>query len=150
MQQQAGIYAPPGPGLVYAPCSLRTNACKFPPLAQPVREALLKLHTRLWSVQCSLFYYLHYVQDTERPSELCSCVVAHARDIHSHHPRFVGWYGKFMCPFFEYFARVCSEEEAGADECACACARLDVFCMQVSAFLQCVQALLARGGLKNT
>ena len=150
VQQQAGIYTPPGPGLVYAPCSLRTNACKFPPLAQPVREALLKLHTRLWSVQCSLFYYLHYVQDTERPSELCSCVVAHARDIHSHHPRFVGWYGKFMCPFFEYFARVCSEEEAGADECACACARLDVFCMQVSAFLQCVQALLARGGLKNT
>lgn len=148
-QLQAGVYAQAGPDIAYAPCSLARSACKFPPLAHPVREALLKLHAHLWSVQCSLFHYLHYARDIERPSELCSCVVAHARDIHMHRPLFVGWYGKFLCPLFEYFARVCSEEEIDATADECACVRLDVFCMQVSAFLQCVQALLARAGLKH-
>ena len=132
--------APPGQASVPG-----TTTGRIPPLAQPVRGALLKLHAGLWSVHCSLCYYRHYAHDCERPAELCPCVLAHARTIHAHRPLFVGWYAKFLCPFFEYFARVCSEQDTSADECACACRRLDVFCMQVAGFVQCVQALLARG-----
>ena len=129
--------APPGP------CALTTGAGRPPPLAQPVRAALLKLHECVWSVQCRLAYYLHYAGDTERPSELCPCVVTHARNIHAHRPLFVGWYCKFLCPFFDYFASVFRERGGNADECACA--RLDLFCRQVSALVQCVQELLVRG-----
>jgi hypothetical protein len=136
---QAPMLCPPA-GL----CALETGMGRIPPLAQPVRDALLKLHARLWSVQSSLCYYMYYARDTERPAELCPCVVAHARDITAHCPLFVGWYGKFLCPFFEFFARICCEQAAGADEHACGCMRLDFFCMQVVSFLQCVQGLLAR------
>ena len=136
--QAPGSCPPPGP------CALQTSASRIPPLTQPVRDVLLKLHARLWNVQCFLCYYLHHAHDTERPAELCPCVVAHARDIQMHRAHFVGWYGKFLCPFFDYFARVCSEEPAGADGCSCACARLDSFCIRLAGFMQCVQALLTR------
>lgn len=125
-------------------CVPGTTTGRIPPLAQPVREALLRLHAGLWSVQCSLCYYRHYAHDCERPGEQCPCVVVHARTIHAHRPLFIGWYAKFLCPFFEYFARVCSEQGASADECPCACRRLDVFCREVAAFVECVQELLAR------
>ena len=136
--QAPGSCPPPGP------CALQTSASRIPPLTQPVRDVLLKLHARLWNVQCFLCYYLHHAHDTERPAELCPCVVAHARDIQMHRAHFVGWYGKFLCPFFDYFARVCSEQPAGADGCSCACARLDSFCIRLAGFMQCVQALLTR------